>query len=160
MPLVLEGFDGLQLKLKRVSSSIPVRLRAEIRSIANDIVKYAKKFHPYNDITGNLSRSIRKFRVGEFTYVIMAGGEIERSVKSGTTGEKTKVKGYVDYAAAVEHGSSHSRARPYLFPAYYLYKPEIKSRLQSAIADVLTIGGKTYKVGEEIDEGGSDEQGA
>lgn len=115
----VEGLERLQRKLINLPPRVKAEFVKEQKAIVSDIVRYAKRNHPYKDITGTATRSIRWEFEKPLTAMVLAGGK-------GTG---------CDYFISLEFGTHRSRPFPTLFPAYYVYYPEILSRLDRAISE-------------------------
>lgn len=84
----------------------------------------AKEDHPYQDRTGELTRSI--------------GYTVESW--NGRTAQ-VNIFATASYAESVEFGTSKSRAYPFLFPQFYRFLDVLQVKLQDAVNRALTEGG-------------------
>jgi HK97 gp10 family phage protein len=89
---------------------------------ADEVVQEQKKRAPKK--TGTLANTIRKERIGNMGYRIVAGG-------------KDTMKNGYDYAVGQEFGNHHSPAHPYFYSGYRAEKGEIEKQVAAAIKQAV-----------------------
>lgn len=116
--MVLLGADELNARLKRARERAPRLTAAEIRTSSGNIVQGARR--RVRRRTGRLAKSIR--------------------YKLARDGQSSKIGPTAPHGHLVERGTRHSRAFPYLFPAFEEERPQFERRLSQTLGANLFRG--------------------
>lgn len=110
--MVLEGLDELNDRLKRARARAPGVVSSEIRTSSGNIVVGARQ--RVRRRTGRLAKSI-KFQMA-------------------SDGLSSRIGPKAPHGHLVERGTRHSRAFPYLFPAFEEERPKFQRRLSQRLS--------------------------
>jgi hypothetical protein len=126
--LTLTGLDEAKLAAEIAERLMLQYVEAELEWFGQTVSQDAKEDHPYQDRTGELTRSIG------FTVESWAMNRIQVNVFATAT-----------YAEAVEFGTSKSRPYPFLFPKFYLHLDELQFRIQAAVNKAIADAGQLFQ---------------
>lgn len=80
-----------------------------------------------------LARAAVEIRDGARRRVPVMTGRLRNSIWIWKRGKKFRIGSRSEYARAIEFGTRHSRAQPFLYPAFKEVQPRVRERLVAAI---------------------------
>lgn len=118
---VEEAIEGADLAEKLLLQYVSEALDWFGRIVSEE----AKADHPYEDRTGELTKSIG------YTVESWRGNHVQVNVYSLAV-----------YADEIEFGTARSRAYPFIFPRFYAHIEELQTKVKEAVNRALVEGGQ------------------